>query len=180
MGDVEEGLAVGARELDLGGIDAVGGLQLGDSVAVGGGGVGGRIVVVGGRIGGRGGGGGELGREHLGQVAGRARELHHSPPHAEYHPAAGAPDLHALLRRSDPIGSGQRRRRRRRRRGLLRHDLPGSVSRLPAAKSFCAGSTVTLVRACVLSLKTLSLSLSRTRNSKSKREREEEGDGRIG
>lgn len=176
MGDVEEGLAVGARELDLGGIDAVGGLQLGDSVAVGGGGVGGRIVVVGGRIGGRGGGGGELGREHLGQVAGRARELHHSPPHAEYHPAAGAPDLHALLRRSDPIGSGQRRRRRRRRRGLLRHDLPiagGEIVLRRLNSDTCAS-----VRP--LSQNSLSLSLSRTRNSKSKREREEEGDGRIG
>lgn len=51
MGDVEEGLAVSAGKLDLGGIDAVGRLQLGDSVG-GGAGIGigigigiGRIVV---------------------------------------------------------------------------------------------------------------------------------------
>lgn len=114
MGDVEEGLAVSARELDLGGIDAVGGLQLGGSA----GGIGiGRVV---GRRIGR---GGELGREHLGQVAGRARELQHSPPNAQYHPATGAPDLHTLRSRS--IGSRQWGRRRR---WLLRHGNRGNRS----------------------------------------------------
>lgn len=122
MGDVEEGLAVSARELDLGGIDAVGRLQLGESV---------EGIVIGGIVVRRIGRGGELGREHLGQVAGRARELQHSPPDAQYHPATCAPDLHTL--RSGSIRGRQRRRRRRRRRRLLRHDrrspIPGKIVR---------------------------------------------------